>query len=82
MAADPGGEALTVASVVQAHRVRQLARLAKLPDAERPSAFLVHLDRYSRELVADLTPLVGPDAAARQARQATLATLTVLLEAA
>lgn len=79
---DPGDEATAVAPILQAHRVRQLARLAKLPDAERPSAFLAHLDRYSRELAADLAPIVGADAAARHARQANLAMLTTLLEAA
>ena len=79
---DPGDEALAVAPVLQAHRVRQLARLAKLPDAERPAAFLAHLDRYSRELAADLAPIVGPDVAAREARHANLAMLTLLLEAA
>jgi HK97 family phage portal protein len=77
-----GGEASGVAPVLHAHRARQLARLAKVPAAERVDAFLAHLDRYSRELAADLTPIVGPGEAARQAREAHVALVTTLLEAA
>lgn len=71
-----------MAPVLQAHRVRQMARLAKVPQADRASAFEAHRQRYDRELAADLTPILGADEAARQAEQANVALLMKLLEGA
>jgi len=66
--------------VLHATRLRQQARLAKLPATERSVAFCLNLDRWNRELTTDLTPLVGEQAArlAREANDATLATLRAL----
>lgn len=80
--ADDSADATAIAPVLQAHRVRQLTRLGKLPGAERSTAFLGDLDRYTRELAADLAPLVGAAAATRYAHGANVAMLTTLLEAA
>jgi len=77
-AVDPA-DATDVAPVLHAARLRQQARLGKLPVAERASAFFGDLDRYNRELAADLTPIVGAEPAAHQANQANVATLTALL---
>lgn len=68
-----------VAPVLRRARLRQQARLAKLPIAERASTFFADLDRWNRELAADLTPILGAEAAAIQAAQANGATLTELL---
>lgn len=76
---DDGDTAAAIAPVLHAHRLRQQARLAKVPAPERASAFFADLNRYTRELVTDLTPLVGAEQAADLARQATTATLTTLL---
>jgi len=76
--ADPTA-ALDVAPVLHAATLRQQARLAKLPAEDRASAFFEHLDRYTRELAADLTPIVGADEGLRLAHQANAATLTALL---
>jgi HK97 family phage portal protein len=43
-------------------RTRQLARLARYPQHERSTAFFAEIDRYTRELATDLTPLVGAEA--------------------
>jgi hypothetical protein len=56
--------------VLQAHRARQVARLDKLPVADRPTAFAAQLERWDRELAADLAPIVGESAAARLAERA------------
>lgn len=76
--ADPE-DATTMEPVLQAARRRQQARLAKLPIAERATAFFEHLDRWNRELAADLAPIVGADKAAARANQANVATLAALL---
>jgi HK97 family phage portal protein len=44
----------SVDQVIQAHQVRQRARLAKLPIADRPAAFSAGLARWNRELCEDL----------------------------
>jgi len=75
---DPNA-ALDVAPVLHAATLRQQARLAKLPADERASTFFEHLDRYTRELAEDLTPIVGADEGLRLAHQANAATLTALL---
>lgn len=75
----PGDATDATAPVLHAARRRQQARLAKVPAAERATTFYEHLDRWTRELAADLTPIVGADAATQLAVQATTATLTDLL---
>jgi HK97 family phage portal protein len=66
-----------VAPVLEATRLRQLARLTKLPAHERSSAFVADLDRWNEELAADLAPLVG-DAAQHLASRANVATFLAL----
>jgi HK97 family phage portal protein len=77
---DDGADNVAIAPILHAARLRQQARLGKLPIAERAGAFLEDLPRWNRELAADLTPIVGADQAVTQARQANDATLTQLLE--
>jgi HK97 family phage portal protein len=81
---DGDTEARSVPAVIQATRARQMMRLQKLPAAERASCFFADLDRWNRELAADLTPIAGAAAAARLALEANVATLLALdgLEAA
>lgn len=52
-----------VAEVLHSARVRQSARLAKVPDDERAAAFEAQLARWDRELTSDLTPLLGSEKA-------------------
>jgi HK97 family phage portal protein len=61
----PDTTARLVAPVIHAVQMRQWARLRKLPIAERAAAF--DLDRWTRELADDLTPIVGADDGARVA---------------
>jgi HK97 family phage portal protein len=72
-------DASGVAPVLHAARLRQQARLQKLPIAERADAFFADFDRWTRELATDLAPLVGAEDAAERAHQANVATLTTLL---
>jgi HK97 family phage portal protein len=72
-------DATDVAPVLHAVRLRQQARLGKLPSAERATTFYEQLDRWNRELATDLTPHVGAEEALRLAVQANVATLTDLL---
>ena len=51
--------ATEVASVIAAHRVRQADRLQKVPPADRPAAFRADLERWTRELAADLGAISG-----------------------
>jgi HK97 family phage portal protein len=69
-----------VAQVIEATRARQEARLAKVNPAMRPAAF--DLDRWNRELAADLTHLVGATAAEQLAAEANAAFLKDLEAAA
>jgi len=71
---EDGDSSRAVASVLEATRDRQTARLAKLPATDRPAAFVGDLDRWVRELTADLTPHLGA-AAAPRAEEETRATL-------
>lgn len=73
-----------IAPVLHAARLRQQARLQKLPVAERASAFFADHERWTRELTADLTPLIGAEAAAQRAVDANAAMFAALcrLEAA
>lgn len=74
---NPTGAAVDVEPVLQATRDRQQARLAKLPVVDRPAAFVADLDRWNRELSADLAAVTGTDEPARAAaiNAATLAQL-------
>lgn len=56
--ADPDG----AAEAVRAHLARQDARLAKLPEGERAAFFARTIERWDRELAADLRPFLGDDA--------------------
>jgi HK97 family phage portal protein len=77
---DPGDENLVVAPVLHAARLRQQARLGKLPIAERASTFVGQLERWTRELTDDLTRAgVEPTHARQLALEANRATLTDLL---
>ena len=67
-----------VGHVLLAARRRQQDRLQKLPAGARASAFFADADRWTRELAADLTPILGPEAAARRAIDATTATFAAL----
>lgn len=76
---DDGGDNAAIAPILHAARLRQQARLGKLPIGERATAFSAQIDRWNRELAVDLTPLLGPEAAAVRAELANTATLTTLL---
>jgi hypothetical protein len=73
-------DAAAIGPILHAARLRQQARLAKLPTAERADAFHADLTRWNRELADDLTPVLGADQAAIRAQQANVATLAQLLE--
>jgi HK97 family phage portal protein len=75
---DDSADATTIAPVLQAARLRQHARLTKLPAAERASAFFAASDRWNQELIDDLTPLVGLEEAARLAVEANATTFLAL----
>lgn len=75
---DDGGDNAAIAPVLQAHRARQAARLAKLPVGERGAAFHADLDRWDRELAADLAPIVGLGPAVARAVWANVATFLAL----
>jgi len=75
---DDDEEAAAVTPILHAARLRQQARLGKLPAAERASAFFAAIDRWNAELTTDLTPIVGAEAS-RLALEANAATLTQLL---
>jgi len=53
-----------MAPIVQSHRARQDARLSKLPVDDRAEAFSQDLGRWTRELAADIAPIVGAGQAA------------------
>ncbi len=72
-------DATLTAPVLHAARLRQQARLIKLPAGLRASAFFADLDRWNGELTADLTPICGAADALRLALQANVTTLTELL---
>jgi HK97 family phage portal protein len=66
---DDTTEAL-VACAIDATRRRQRAALLKVPVVERSTAFFTLLDRWNRELAADLTPILGADEARARAERA------------
>ena len=69
-----------IAPVLHAARVRQQARLQKVPAGGRASAFFADSDRWNRELIDDLAPIVGAVEAARLAVDANAATFMALVE--
>ncbi|MEP7304206.1 MAG: hypothetical protein ABJA98_01685 [Acidobacteriota bacterium] len=75
-------DAMVIRPILEAHRTRQAARLEKWPVAERPAAFFAHFDRWTRELAADLTPIVGVEEAGHLAVQINIRTLDALETAA
>jgi HK97 family phage portal protein len=77
---DDGADAAAITPILHAARLRQQARLGKLPIAERALTFLADMNRWNRELAHDLAPIVGADEAGRRALQANRATLAQLLE--
>jgi HK97 family phage portal protein len=74
--ADESETAVDVAPIIRGAWQRQESRLARVPVADRPAAFLSMSHRWTRELEADLLPLVGDkDEARRLAADANAATL-------
>jgi hypothetical protein len=67
-----------VAAVLQRAQRRQLARVAKVPADARVAAYYTQINRWNRELLADLEPLLGADAALTRAHAANLETLKQL----
>jgi len=79
-ATDDDADNLIVAPVLHTARLRQQARLGKLPIMARASTFDAQLARENRALAADLTRAGVPaDRATHLARQANAATLAKLL---
>ena len=69
------------ARVLHSFRLRQQARLARVPVVERAATFFDQRARWTRELARDLAPTLGAAAAAARAAKATDATLDQLLAA-
>jgi HK97 family phage portal protein len=69
---------LEVRRILNATRDRQRAALAKVPAAERSTAFFAQMDRWHRELVRDLRPFVCADEADRVALTANVDLFTEL----
>lgn len=63
----PSSGAVAVVDIVEGHRARHTARLARVPIEARADAFTAHLNRWNRELTTDLTPLLGAEHAGRMA---------------
>lgn len=81
-AAPADASAVDTAPILQAHRARQRARLSKRPSDERADAFAAGMDRWNRELAADLAAIVGETTAVQMAEVANAQTLAQLTEAA
>jgi HK97 family phage portal protein len=64
--------AANLSSVITATRDRQTARLGKLPVTDRPAAFTADLDRWNRELAADIQKESADDEKTAAAIAATL----------
>jgi HK97 family phage portal protein len=77
--ADPADAALSMTSlVVTATRARQRAALRRVAPAERSTVFFAQIDRWNRELTADLTPVLGAEEAARVAVEKNVELFTAL----
>jgi hypothetical protein len=59
-----------VAEVLQSARARHTARLEKLDATERPDGLIASKARWHREVIADLTPIVGEEQAWTRAQAA------------
>jgi hypothetical protein len=66
--ADDSEDAASLA--IAATRRRQRAALAKFPEVDRSSRFFAEMERWNRELAADLAPILGDEDAARRAEYA------------
>jgi HK97 family phage portal protein len=76
---DAGTSEISMTSlIVKATRARQRIALARYAPIERSSAFFAQIDRWNRELAADLTPVLGADAAARLAIETNVELFTAL----
>jgi hypothetical protein len=64
--------------VVTATRARQRAALRRVAPAERSTVFFAQIDRWNRELTADLTPVLGAEEAARVAVEKNVELFTAL----
>lgn len=79
--ADPTDDgAALVQFALETTRARQVQRLAKIAPADRSTAFRAELDRWNRELAADLAPIVGAERA-QQLAERTNAALFLELDA-
>ena len=74
----PGAQDALVLTTIETTRARQRVRLAKFAPEARGSAFFAEIDRWNRELAADLTPIVGYDTAAQLAIAANVELFTAL----
>jgi HK97 family phage portal protein len=77
---EPGADetATLIAHTIAVTRRRQYAALAREPEAERSTVFFARIERWNRELAADLAPLVGVDEARRIAEYANAETYLAL----
>ena len=66
------------AIAIAATRRRQHAALGRVAIADRSAAFFSQMDRWNRELAADLAPILGPDEAIRVAEYANAETYLAL----
>jgi HK97 family phage portal protein len=69
-----------IAPILHAARLRQQARLQKIPAGARAPAFFAGSDRWNRELIEDLAPIVGVVEAERLALEANAAMFMALVE--
>jgi hypothetical protein len=77
--AEPADETATlIAQAIDVTRRRQYAALSSKPEAARSSIFFDQIDRWNRELAADLAPLVGVNEARRVAEYANAETYLAL----
>lgn len=78
-AAAPVPAPISIATLaLTATRDRQRASLARIPAADRSSVFFARIDRWNRELAADLAPILGAQEAARVAINANVEFFTEL----
>jgi HK97 family phage portal protein len=76
---EPSDEtAMLIAHTIEVTRRRQYAALARFPEADRSTVFFARIDRWNKELAADLAPLVGVDEARRIAEYANAETYLAL----
>lgn len=78
----PTDDTAALAPIVRSHRARQDARLSKLPVDDRAEAFSQDLARWTRELAADIAPIVGAAQAGQIAAKVNADRLAELEDAA